>query len=459
MLSKALLKRRELMLSLGAAGFLAVPLFRESFVEAQAASFPQRFVVLFVAGGVYVPDGVEGYGTWRFDGVLSPLAGLQADSIQIMGCNNEAGRSMATQSNEPHGAALRGLLTGDSSVWMDGIAKWALTDTIDQQIAAKIGGSTKFQSLQFGVKTTGSQIDQMRLSIKGGSALPPVDSPATMFARLFSDFMPGTAPATPATSTASNPPVSSPGVDSGARGRSILDGLIGEVTALKALAGVNEQQKLDQHLESLRALEQQLPPPPAMGTGTVGGVAVPPPVAGVGCAAPTVGSPDDIPTIASQQLDLLYQALVCDLSRVASLQGLVSAQSGISFPFVGVSPDHHTLEHGYSADIDKVQSHFMGQFANLLNRLKSTPEGAGSMLDNTLVLVCSEFAGAGNHNHDYLPLLTFGKAGGKVTPGRVVTYPEIPHNNALRSIMQPFGINSASIGDAAMNDANVIPLA
>ncbi len=462
MLSKSLLKRRELMMSMGAAGFLAVPLFRESFVEAQAAAFPQRFVVLFLAGGCYFPDieGVEntGYGTWKFDGVLSPLASLQSESIQILGVNNEAGSSMAGKSAEPHGAAMRGLLTGDSSVSSAGQAKWASTDTIDQQIAAVIGKSTPFESLQFGISSRGAQVDQINLIIKNASALPAVDQPGTMFARLFSNFMAPTQPTMTATVPGTPAPAPGPVVDTTARGRSMLDVLKNEVTALKGVAGVNEQAKLDQHLESLRALEQQLGPATGGGTGGGGGVTVPPQVVGVGCAAPTVGNEMDIPTVAAHQFDLLYQSLVCDLTRVGTMQTLCSAQSAVGFPYVpGVMDDHHGLEHAFNPQIDDVQKFFTKYFADFLNRLKATPEGSGNMLDNTLVLVCSEMCDASDHRHDYVPFTTFGRGGGKVTPGRVIQYQGVPHNLALRSMMQVFGINSP-IGDAGLNGGSVISL-
>ncbi len=457
MLSRTLLKRRELMLSMGAAGFLAVPLFRDSFVEAQAATYPLRFVVLHLAGGVYFPNGQEGIGGWTFDKVLKPMAGVQSDSLQLHGFNNDAGAAMWSHSNEPHGAAMRGLLTGDSSVWMDGVANWALTDTIDQQIAAQIAGNTKFQSLQFGISTKGAQIDQMRISVKGGSALPPVDAPSTMFARLFANFIPGTQPTTTATSTGTTAPVAPP-ADTSARGRSILDLLKNEVTALKAVAGTNEQQKLDQHLESLRGLEQQLGPAPGGGTGGGGGggVVVPPPVQGVGCAAPTVGNQTDVPTIAGQQFDMLYQSLVCDLTRVASVQMLCSAQSGIAFPYIGIADNHHDLEHSFNPAIDTVQTYFTQFMGDFLNRLKATPEGSGNMLDNTLVLVCSEFGAAGDHNHSLVPLTTFGRAGGKVRGGRVIdAAPDgASHNLVLRAIMQQFGIDKP-IGDANLNAGTV----
>ncbi|MDX2053029.1 MAG: DUF1552 domain-containing protein [Polyangiaceae bacterium] len=463
MLSKSLLKRRELMMSMGAAGFLAVPLFRESFVEAQAAAFPQRFVVLFLAGGVHFPDieGVPntGYGGWNFDTVLSPLKAVQSESIQILGCHNQAGGNMAGKSAEPHGAAMRGLLTGDSSVSSAGKAEWASTNTIDQQIAAVIGKGTPFESLQFGISSRGAQIDQTTLIIKNASALPAVDQPSTMFSRLFSNFMAPTQPTMTATVPGTPAPAPGPGVDANARGRSILDVLKNEVSALKGVAGVNEQAKLDQHLESLRALEQQLGPVPGGGTGGGGGVGVPPQVVGVGCAAPTVGNETDIPTIAANQFDLLYQSLVCDLTRVGSMQTLCSAQSGIGFPYVaGVANDHHGLEHEFDPKINDVGLFFTKYFGDFLNRLKATPEGSGNMLDNTLVLLCSEFCNAADHMHDYVPLTTFGRAGGKVTPGRVINYPDVPHNLALRSILQVFGINSP-IGDAGLNSGTVISLA
>ena len=461
MLSKSLIKRRELMLGLGGAGFLASSIFRGSFVEAQAAQFPTRLVILFFPGGVYYPVTDAQYGNFTFDAALKPFVPLKSELVTIKGMNNDAAQSMSATSNEPHGAGMRGLLTGDSSVKKDGVAEWAATDTIDQTIAGVIGKGVKFPSLQFGVFSDfGAQIDQRRLIVKGSLAQPGVDSPASMFSRLFGDGVPAPVPTTTSTGTmtAPLPPVMA---DNSARKRSILDRLLTEVAAIKAAAGPGEQAKLNEHLESLRSLEMRIPTTMTGGMLPVG-TGPTSPVPGVGCMTPNIGAASqEIPTIMDQQYDLLYQSIVCDLSRVSSIQMLCSAQSGLPFTWLGAKDDHHTLEHGgpLATDTVKVDDYIMGQMAKFVTRLKNTTEGNGTVLDNTLVLMISELSNAEQHSHENILCMTAGKASGKVRPGREIDYQGQPNNLGLRSILEVFGINQSSIGEANLNSGSPISLA
>ncbi len=471
MLSKSLLKRRELILGLGGASFLASSVFRASFVEAQAAQFPTRLVVLFFPGGVYYPVTDAQYGNFTFDAALKPFAPLQSELLTIKGMNNNAAQGMWAKSNEPHGAGMRGLLTGDSSIkdvpgiaeGGAGIAQWAKTDTIDQTIAGVIGGGVKFPSLQFGVFSDfGAQIDQRRLIVKGGLAQPGVDSPATMFSRLFGNGAPAPAP-TPGPTGTMTAPLPPAMLDNSGRKRSILDRLLTEVAAIKAAAGPDEQAKLNEHLESLRSIEMRIPTTMTGGTiPPVGGGGSISPVPGVGCMAPNIdAASQEIPTIMDQQYELLYQSLVCDLSRVSSIQMLCSAQSGLPFTWLGAKDDHHTLEHGgpLATDTVKVDNYIMGEMAKFVTRLKNTTEGGGTLLDNTLVLMITELSNAEQHSHENILCMTAGRAGGKVRPGREIDYQGQAHNLGLRSILEVFGINQASIGDANLNSGSPISLA
>ncbi|MDX2052292.1 MAG: DUF1552 domain-containing protein [Polyangiaceae bacterium] len=464
MISRHILKRRELLMGLGSAGFLAAPIFRDSLLEAQQQTQPIRFVVLHVAGGIYFPSQGEGVGGWTFDKVLRSLQPLQSECIRYLGFNNLAGQNAGSMSNEQHGAAMRTVLTGDSTVWKDGLAQWSPTNSIDQQIADRISVGLKFPSLQFGVLPINAVIDQRRIAIRNQSALPPVEEPATMFARLFGDAVPVPTPVPTSTGTGTAPsiPPPVPTTSDSSRQKSMLDHLLAEVATLKSVAGTREQQKLEEHLESLRQLEMRIQSNPSAGTGgSQGGdppVVIPPQV-GTGCAAPSLVSGNDIPAITANQLDLLYQSLVCDMTRVASVQFLCSAQVGVSFPHVGVSDAHHTLEHNFNPDLDKVGTWFVDQIAAFAARLKATPEGNSNMLDNSLLVICSEFGNGGDHNHSFIPFVTVGRAGGKVRPGRDIVEEEAAHNLLLRGLMQPFGINSPSIGDADKNSGTVPSLA
>lgn len=472
-MSRVILKRRELLKGLGAAAFLGNPMFRESLAEAAGGAFPTRFIVLFFAGGPYYPtEREEPPATFTFDKLLAPLAPLQSEIIMFAGYNSDAGDAIAQKSQEPHAAGMRALLTGDSSgAFKEGTPMvWAPTDTVDQTIAAVIGKGVKFSSLQFGVSADrGAVIDQRRLIVKGAVAQPPVDNPATMFNRLFAGGVTTPAPApTPAPGSGAAPPPPPPPANNADHRRSILDHLKSEITALKQVAGTREQQKLDQHMTSLRELEKQIVSstpgtvmPPTGTTGTPSAATPAPVTPTMGCkspAAPAAGG--DIPTVLSLQLDMLYQSMACDLSRVSSLQFLCSAQSGVQFPWLGIKDDHHTMEHGQlnatlGANLNKVQTYFMEQAAGFLTRLKNTPEGNGSMLDNSLVLVCSELSNGEQHNHDFVGL-TVGRAGGTVKPGRTIDGKGSPHNDVLMGLAAAFGINLTKIGDANLCKAPVL---
>lgn len=441
MLSRSILRRRELLLALGSASFLAVPVLRETLAEAQGGVFPVRFIPIFLPGG-------HPGGRFNLAGVLSPLAGFEADAIP-MKVNNGAAERIWGVTAEPHGAELRTLLTGDSSLKaQENASEWAKSDSIDQIIASKISSQLKFTTLQFGVvtETQSNPLDQRRMIFKAGTPQPPIEDPKEMFTRLF----PNGAPVPSPTTTGSMTP---PPVDLSADGKSMLDRLKGEITALKLVAGAGEQLKLDQHLTSLRELEKQL-----VGVSPGGGIGATP---GAGCAAPSLapavykqsyppgsGLDPQIDIVTGQQFELLYQALTCDLTRVASMQLLGTAHTEVGFGWLGVTDDHHSLEHGGAtneASMAKVSGFFAGEIAKFLSRLKATSEGAGNMLDNSLVMFFTDFSDAADHSHEGLYFHTFGRGGGKVTPGPLRGMVEI--NHLLRGVLNVFGIDQAVVGD------------
>jgi len=131
MFSRSIVKRRELLLGLGSAGFLAIPVFRQTLAEAQGGVFPVRFIP------IYLPA-CEAAGKFSFANAMAPLAAYQADANSFT-ADNGAAATIWGQTAEPHAAELRTLLTNDSSVAPEENASvFAKTDSIDQIIAAKI---------------------------------------------------------------------------------------------------------------------------------------------------------------------------------------------------------------------------------------------------------------------------------------------------------------------------------
>jgi len=182
--------------------------------------------------------------------------------------------------------------------------------------------------------------------------------------------------------------------------------------------------------------------------------------AGAACmvpAQPAVTDPegeDSMAAVARLQADLLVMALACDLTRVGSLQHS-SGANNIRFPFLQSYEDDHQLSHSGNNDTTSqnewihAPDWYASQFAHLLQRLKSIPEGSGTMLDNTLILWVSDIAVGNTHSHKNMPFILAGRAGGLLRTGRYVRYQDKWHNDLLLAILQAMGVPRATFGDPA----------
>jgi hypothetical protein len=437
---------------------LAVPVFRGALAEAQATS-PQRFVVVHFPGGArYITgNGLNGFAitaadhNFNFTKVLSPLSPLRSDVVTFeqIGDPTRPVEGQGGHSTPP-------ILTGESR-WGTEDEEEAGTFTIpgtislDQVIANKVSQTTRFGSLQLGVRTEGHEftLSQGRIVFANGARIAPVNDAAVVFSRLFS----GSAP--PPSSDGTPPPTMTPedaaGVDTLARlsaqKKSIFDLRQAELNEIRAIAGSAEHSKLDEHLTAIRELEKSLP----VSTGPGGGPAPTepgsgiPPVAGTSCAAPGLGTATDLAAEVANMNELAYQAINCDLTRVVTIQWLMSG-SGETFPFLGVSRSHHEMQHDARDDFDTVQAWFMSQAASLIQRFKSTPDGEQTLLHNSAFLVLSEQS----YSHCGTPILGFlaGQAGGSIRTGGVLRGNQSSLNDLHVGIARAFGMNINTFGEA-----------
>jgi len=155
--------------------------------------------------------------------------------------------------------------------------------------------------------------------------------------------------------------------------------------------------------------------------------------------------------IAALQTDLLSVAFGCDLVRVASLQ-FSDGINTIRFPWVGSMMEGHALSHSGDGDPAARQQlilrhrWYVEQIARLLDRLAATPEGDGSVLDNTLIVWGSEIGTGNSHSHENIPFLLAGGAGGAVKPGRYLDFGGRSHIDLLVSVLNAMGIESETFG-------------
>jgi hypothetical protein len=331
-------------------------------------------------------------------------------------------------------------LNPGSQVGGDGsLAGWASGISVDQHIANFMGGGTPHKSLHFGVQSTAYGATEVRTVMSYTGSDQPVaneTSPYSIFDLVFSEL--GADPLGLAQLKA--------------RRQSVLDAVGDQLAALKGKVGSVDEVKLAQHLDAVRDLEIRLDNP----GGELGGA----------CQLPSTGTPINLndpmsyPVLGQLHMDLLSMALACDMTRVCTLQWSASTNNK-PYPFLThngapIVGDEHVMGHQPDTDIDAweklrvIRHWYMQQLAYLLAKLDAVPEGAGTMLDNTVVLLGSEISKGNSHSHHDAPFLLAGGAGGYLKMGEYIEFAgEVPHNNLLLTLAHAMGMSDQSFGDPA----------
>jgi hypothetical protein len=351
--------------------------------KSPARPIESRFVLWFNGNGIperyWIP--AEEGPAYRMTPCLSPLAAFRNDIHVLSGLDNSAA-AMPGPGNGHH-KSMAALM---SCTPFSG--RGASSASIDQAIAAKIGGESRFRSLQIGVsqESFGESI-QRNMSWAGYErALPPEMIPHKLFDRLFGEREEGWVN----------------------RRRSILDAVREDASAIAKTLPAEDRLRVDEHLSGIRDMERS--------------------IAGLPPEYRRVDPPDfdgdmkDWPRIAKLQSDLLVQALATHQTRVASYM-LTKCQGLSRFPWLGyTSARHHDYTHadGKAPGADGVEGQrvlrdicrwHVEEFAYLLAKLKATPEGDGTLLDNCCLLYVHEHAEANPHKNSGLAMILAGHAG------------------------------------------------
>jgi hypothetical protein len=341
-------------------------------------AIPTRFVFWFNGNGIpekyWIPR--ETGPEYEMTPCLSPLAPFRRDVHVITGLDSPAARLPGPGNS--HYPSMSALVSGQVYT-----GQGAGGASIDQIIARKIGEETRFRSLQIGVsqESFGESIQRNLSWADRDRPLPPEMLPHQLFDRLFG--------------------VNEPSWVN--RRKSILDAVTEEARSIKTRLGSEDQARLEEYLSSVRELEKSI-------------ASLPPEYRTVVDRPSEGGDLRDWPRIAKLQSDLLVHALASGQTRVASYM-LTKCQGLSRFPWLGhTAQRHHEYTHGQVETprgmriLRDICRWHVEEFAYLVGKLKSTPEGEGSMLDHTCLLFVHEHAEANPHKNNNLAVIVAGHA-------------------------------------------------
>jgi hypothetical protein len=314
--------------------------------------------------------------------------------------------------------------------------------SFDQVLAQELGAATKFRSLvahneQPGLATEGATTAHMNNIAWSASGVPaPAERDPMNFYMTLVSAIPS---ASAGTATTGPTPQAMAAI---ARRKSVLDHVLGEATTLQTRVGSADKARLDQHLTSVREVERMLTSPQAAAAAS--GQCVP-------IMGPAAADALDVTLRAQIFLRLIALAFRCDLTRYASF-AISNGYNSRVYPDLSTLNNYHQITHTgqYGPNPPTVEmkfiTYFGGLLAYLLNELKSTPEGTGTLLDNCLIYYGSEM-GEGWHTATSMPVVLAGKAGGAVKTGRHLAYPAgTPLAQLFLAILQLAGSKTQTFG-------------
>jgi hypothetical protein len=401
-----------------------------------AKQAPRRLAFLYVPNGIHMQDWTPKKTGADFD--LPPTLEVikeHKNEIQVFsGLTVDKARPHGDGPGD-HARAMSAFLTGRQPRKTAG-ADIRVGISVDQVAANHLGKSTRFPSLEIGCDRglNAGNCDSgyscaysANLSWKSEN-LPMAKevNPRLVFERFFANCFKDEASSSKAK-----------------RDRyklSVLDFVLEDATQLKNRLGANDTRKLEEYLNSVREIEVRL---------ARAEQATHPEAAKYPRPA---GMPADYQEHMRLMADMMVLAFQTDMTRVSTFV-LANEGSNRSYRFLDVPEGHHDLSH-HGNDKQKqkkiatINRFHLSQYGYLLGKLKSIKEGAGNLLDNSMVLYGSAIGDGNRHNHDELPILLAGKGGGLKT-GRHLTFPkDTPLTNLYLTMLDLAGVPEHKFGDS-----------
>jgi len=415
----------------GAGTLLALPLL-ESMVPAMSAVPAPRTRF----GAIYFPHGAT-MSRWTpkqegrdfgFSEILQPLEPWRSH-INVI---SNLGHPLAYG---PGGAT--GNHNRSSATWLSGAkaasgAQPRLGVTVDQVAVKYLGQDTPLPSLEL-------MIEDASLSCGEGlscayrntlswqndlSPLPMQNNPQALFEQLFGDG------ANDAQRAARR-----------AQALSLLDSVTEQIHDMDRKLPAADRERMDRFLTDVREIERRIG---QAGERVNGHVTLP-------------GKPNGIPDDVEEHIRLMYELLALawqtEITRISTFM-MAKELSNAVYPKSGIRDSFHILSHHSNNEDNKARFAVLNRyhttlFAGFLERLSKLPDGEGTLLDNSLILYGSGMSDANSHNHDPLPIVLAGRAGGALEGNRHIAQKQLtPMSNLLLAMLDKLGCREQHFGDS-----------
>jgi hypothetical protein len=397
---------------------------------------PRHFLMYYWADGVNIElfEPAQVGANWNLSPHMAPLQPFKDYINLCTGLQNRA------EDRITHHEGMT-VFNGYSFIYGGGLDTDSGGPTVDQLIADAIGGDTAVRSVQVRVSKRestdgdgGTTVTALSHRGSPGNLTPqiPQENPVDVFNYLFGNF--------------------TPGVDDRSERTNVLDAVKEDVERLKMKMGTLDRQRLDAHLTNVDELQSkinamppscQLPPEPTETNTDSGGE-------------------EPISAVVDAHASLIAYAFSCDITHVGSFLFKKFVSSTV-FDEINASNGHHSASHNGPDDPNYLAGieYSMEKLAQLLQIFADTPDGAGSLLDSTIIYASTDCSTGASHSIERQPILLIGHGNGYLQyPG--IHYQATPWNgnhnqpnaagntsDVLLTCLQAFDESATSIGGGA----------
>lgn len=443
----------------GAGATVALPLLEAmipaSTALAQTAAQPYpRFFGMFYPHGMAPTHWEMPHGPLpeKLSTIMEPLQRVKDQTVVLGGMWSQSAEPPEGTTGSDHWVAAA-FLTANKPRKTTGSDATVFQETIDQQIARKIGQNSLLPSLQLAVEDPGTnssscgegyscsytnsiswvELPKNPLETEVRTKPLPMElNPQVVFERLFGSG------ATPEVRAARMK-----------QSRSILDALVQDLTGLKSKLGAGDKNVVNEYTDEIRAIERRLEIAAKAST-----------------SMPDMKEPAGIPALFDDHIklhmDLAALALQADITRVVTLLGARDLTGktypfprGEWFPNAGTSVSFHGGSHHGDqppgmANYAQLNRYHVSTMAYFAEKLKNTKDGQGTLLDHSLILYGTNMGNSNQHQHYDVPHILVGGANGKLKGGRYLHHERrsVTTGNLLLSILDMYDIHRESQGDS-----------